>query len=265
MKIKTVRTAAFSMDYIRFGEGEQTLVILPGLSVQSVMGSAEAVKEAYQLFSDQFTVYLFDRRNELPEVYPIDEMAKDTAEALYTLGLKDVCLFGTSQGGMIAQKLAIDHPELVKKLVLGSSAACVSETASGIVGEWIEFAKQGKTKELYLLFGAAVYPKAVFEQSKDLLTEAAETVTEQDLQRFIVLAGGLKDFDVRDELKKLTCPVLAIGSKDDAVLGGGAIPQIAECLKEKPDFECYLYEGFGHAAYDIAPDYKERLLRFFTK
>ena len=265
MKVETIQTIDFSMDYIRFGEGERTLVILPGLSVQSVMGSAEAVKEAYRLLSDDFTVYLFDRRKELPESYPIDQMAEDTAEAIRALGLQDICLFGTSQGGMIALKLTIKHPELVQKLVLGSSAACVTETGLKTVGEWVELAKEGKKKELYLSFGEAVYPKEVYEQSKDLLIAAAETVTEQDLQRFIVLAGGLKDYDVRKQLKKITCPVLVIGSKDDGVLGGDAALQIARRMKGLPGFECFMYEGYGHAAYDTAPDYKERLLRFLMK
>ena len=265
MKVETIQTIDFSMDYIRFGEGERTLVILPGLSVQSVMGSAEAVKEAYRLLSDDFTVYLFDRRKELPESYPIDQMAEDTAEAIRALGLQDICLFGTSQGGMIALKLTIKHPELVQKLVLGSSAACVTETGLKTVGEWVELAKEGKKKELYLSFGEAVYPKEVYEQSKDLLIAAAETVTEQDLQRFIVLAGGLKDYDVRKQLKKITCPVLVIGSKDYGVLGGDAALQIARRMKDRPGFECFMYEGYGHAAYDTAPDYKERLLRFLMK
>lgn len=31
-----------------------------------------------------------------------------------------------------------------------------------------------------------------------------------------------------------------------------------------PDLELHMYDGYGHAAYVFAPDYKERLLRFFT-
>ena len=66
MQIETVKTEMFSMDYFRFGHGKETLVILPGLSVQSVMGFADAVAEAYQMFADDYTVYVFDRRKELP-------------------------------------------------------------------------------------------------------------------------------------------------------------------------------------------------------
>ena len=39
--------------------------------------------------------------------------------------------------------------------------------------------------------------------------------------------------------------------------------EIAEKLEHQADFRLYLYAGFGHAAYDNAPDYRERLLRFF--
>ena len=96
IKIETVRTDRLAMDYFRFGHGKENLVILPGLSVQSVMGAADAVADAYSLLTDDFTIYLFDRRRDLPAVYSLKEMARDTAEAIRALGLGPVCLFGTS-------------------------------------------------------------------------------------------------------------------------------------------------------------------------
>ena len=44
--IETVRTEAFAMNFFRFGNGKKTLVILPGLSIQSVMGAADAIASA---------------------------------------------------------------------------------------------------------------------------------------------------------------------------------------------------------------------------
>ncbi len=55
-------TENFSMDYIRFGSGRKTLVILPGLSVQSVIPAAADIEKQYDLFKKDYTVYLFDRR-----------------------------------------------------------------------------------------------------------------------------------------------------------------------------------------------------------
>ena len=76
--IETVKTAEFEMQYFRFGTGARPFVILPGLSVQSVMGAAEAVAGAYADFAEDYTVYVFDRRSELPETYSVYQMGLDT-------------------------------------------------------------------------------------------------------------------------------------------------------------------------------------------
>ena len=200
MRIETVSTERFSMEYFRFGTGEKTLVILPGLSVQSVMGVADAVAEAYLPIQDAFTVYVFDRRSDLPPSYPVREMARDTAEAFRALGLEKVCLFGASQGGMIALVMAIEYPELVGKLVLGSSSAHVKEPQYRVLENWVRLAKAGDREGLYLR---------------------------------------------------------------DRVLDSDATLEIAEKLDARADFRLYLYTGYGHAAFDTAPDYKQRILRFF--
>lgn len=261
-RIKTVRTDRFDMDYFCFGHGRKTLVILPGLSVQSVMGAADAVTDAYRLLTEDFTVYLFDRRRELPAAYSIEEMAQDTAEAIRALSLGPVCLFGTSQGGMAAMCIAIEYPELVCRLILGSTAARVTDRTQALIGSWVRLAKAGDACGLYLAFGEAVYPPAVFEQSRQLLIDAAKTVTEEELRRFAILADTISRFDVLDEVEKIACPVLVIGSRDDHVVGGDASVLLAARLRDRENAELYLYDGYGHAAYDTAPDYKERMLRF---
>ena len=177
IKIETVETDDFSMDYFRFGHGKETLVILPGLSVQSVMGSADAVAGAYRVLTDNFTIYLFDRRKEFPDHYSIHEMAQDTVKAFRASGLDNIHLFGTSQGGMIAMDIAIYHPELVKKLVLGSTSSRLTEDRSCLFDKWIQLAEDGNATELYLSFGEALYPKAVFDQVKDILSDMAAAVT----------------------------------------------------------------------------------------
>ena len=263
MEIKTIHSANFSMDYFHFGHGEKTLVILPGLSVQSVMGAADAIAEAYRPIEDKFTVYVFDRRSDLPAAYSVREMARDTAEAFRALGLKQVCLFGASQGGMIALVLAIEYPELVGKTVLGSTSAHVQEAQYRVPEEWIRLAKAGDRAGLYLAFGREIYPSAVFEQYKDALLAVAGTVTDRDLERFVILAEGMKDFDVVKDLDRIQCPVLAIGVFEDGVLDSDATMEIAEKLDVNPNFRLYMYTGYGHAAFDTAPDYKQRILRFF--
>ena len=264
-QIETVHTDGFSMDYFRFGHGKTVLVILPGLSIDSVMKYANAVAAAYRPLTNDFTIYLFDRRKELPEPYTVYDMARDTAAAIRTLGLGKVSIFGASQGGMIAMIIAAEHPDLVSKLALGSTTDCIDEKHDSIFKKWICLAEAGNAKELCLAFGEAIYPPAVFEQYRDALAIYAESVTEQDLSRFIILTEGMKGFDITDKLQNIICPVLIIGSRDDGVLGPEGSEQIAEKLKNLQDVELYLYDGYGHAVYDLAPDYKERLLRFLCQ
>ena len=261
--IRSVKTDAFTMEYFCFGRGGKPLVILPGLSVQSVMGAADAVAGAYQTLAEDFTVYLFDRRKDVPSPYSVRDMARDTAEAFRVLGLRDVCLFGASQGGMIAIVLAAEHPELVSRMVLGSTSAHVKDAQYRVIDEWVRLARAGDRAGLYLSFGREIYPPAVFESSREALLAAAETVTEADLARFIVLAEGTRGFDAVEDLAAIRCPVLAVGVYEDPVLDADATMEIAERLDQRPDFRLYLYTGYGHAAFDTAPDYRQRLLRFF--
>ena len=265
VQIETVRTESFSMDFFRFGHGKETLVILPGLSVQSVMVFADAVTEAYQRLANDFTIYVFDYRKEMPIAYPMHEMAQDTAGAIRALGLNRVCVFGASLGGMIAMRLAIEQPELIHKLVLGSTSACIEGAQYQAVETWIQMAKSGNKADLYLAFGEAIYPRDVFEQSREFLLEAAKCVTDEDLDRFVILAESMKGFDITKDLGKIACPILAIGSKDDQILGADATLRIAERLNRRRDFSLYMYDGYGHASYDTAPDYKDRILRFLIQ
>ena len=250
------------MDYFKFGKGEKTLVILPGLSVQSVMMSAKAIEKAYGLLESDFTVYVFDRRKELPPVYSIDEMAADTAEATAAAGLKRVNIFGASQGAMMAMKIAANHPELVEKLVLASAAEKLTDKSTPIFEEWIRLAKEEDAEKLYLSFGAAIYPDNVFESLRELLVEAAKSVTKEELKRFVILADAAKNFDASRELESIACPTLIAGDKDDRIFGGGTAEAIYGCMKKNPPAELYVYNGYGHACYDTAPDFKERLFRF---
>lgn len=66
--------------------------------------------------------------------YDIAMFAEDWAALLDTMALRDVCLVGLSQGGMIAQRLAAERPDLVAALVLVATA-CDSNPASEAIME----------------------------------------------------------------------------------------------------------------------------------
>ena len=265
MRIETLETCGFSTRYFRFGEGARPLVILPGISVQRVAeaNTARAVAEAYAAFGEAFTVYVPDRRDVPQEPYPVAEMARDTAAVLSALGLGRISLFGVSQGGMIALTLAAAQPDLIEKLALGSTCAYLSPGAEKTLDTWVRTAERGDAESLYLAFGRAVYPPAALERARAALTAAAANVTPADLERFRILAAGTKGFDLRGGLSAIRCPALVLGAEDDGVLGPDAAGELFAEFAGNPAAALHTFRGYGHAAYDLAPDYKERLLRFF--
>ena len=138
--IDKVSTKQFEMKFLRFGRGKKNLVIIPGLSVGSIMSAAEQIAESYAIMADEFTVYVFDRRLDLPQEYTIKDMAEDTVSAFKAVGLNDIYMFGASQGGMIALEIAIRYPELVKKIALGSTSPNLSEDLNPVLNEWVRLA-----------------------------------------------------------------------------------------------------------------------------
>lgn len=263
--IDTIQTDSFSVDYCKFGSGERALIILPGLSIQSVMGSADAIAQAYQPLAEDYTIYVLDRRKELPPVYTVNDSTEDVVAALQALGLNKVSLFGASYGGMEAMIMAAAYPEMVDKIVVASTSANLTDEEFQTVENWINLAKAGDAEGLYLAFGEALYPKEVFEQSRQLLIDAAKTVTEEELSRFIILGEGMEGYDITDQMAKIQCPVLAIGDRQDQVLGGTATEKIGDYMSENADFQLYMYDGYGHAVYDLAPDIKERMKDFLMQ
>ncbi len=259
-EVKTVLTENVEMDYVKFGTGKKTFVILPGLSIHSVMGLADAIATSYQSFAGQYTVYLFDRAKNLQEGYSVRDMARDTASAMRALGLSNADIFGASQGGMIAQYLAIDYPELVHSMVLGSTLSKGNETFSSVARLWLEKAENRDEQGLLEAFVDVVYSEATLKEYRDVLISANKGISEAEYERFLILARACQDFDCYQELTKVQCPVLVLGSEGDCVVTAEGSRELAQKL----GCAIYLYDSsYGHAVYDEAPDYKERCLAFF--
>ena len=62
-------------------------------------------------------------RSELQPPYTNEQFAADAAELIETLDLAPTAVYGGSYGGFVTQRLAIDHPESVRAIVLRDTAA----------------------------------------------------------------------------------------------------------------------------------------------
>ena len=247
------------MKYMKFGEGEKVMVMIPGLSLTDVSDDPAPVAEAYRMFDEEFTVYLFDRREDVEEGYSIEQMADDTVKKMNELGLKDIYLFGVSQGGMICQYIALKYPKLVKKMVLASTAARFDNDNAG---EWIRLAEEKKPVELADAFCRMVYSKGFYESFRSFLPALYGSLPDEQLRRFTIYAKAVNGFDLSERVKEIDVPVLVLGSREDKVIDPVHMEELAKSIEGS---ELYLYDGYSHAVYDEADDFKERIMDFFLR
>lgn len=140
------------MDYISFGNGNKSLVIIPGLgdALKAVKGSAVTFALMYKLFAKDYKVYVFSRKNKLKQDCSTRDMATDLADVMNQLNITKAFVLGVSQGGMIAQYLAIDYPELVEKLVLAVTLCQPNETSKSVISNWLLLAKEKDFKQIFI-------------------------------------------------------------------------------------------------------------------
>lgn len=252
-----------TIDYIRFGTGKRNLMMLPGLGdgLQTVRGTALPMALMYREFAKDFTVYLFSRKNELPQGYTTRDMARDQAEAMKLLGIGQADIFGVSMGGMIAQWLAIDCPEKVNKLVLAVTGARPNPTLTESVEEWVTLAKEGNHAAFMDSNLRRIYSEAYYRKNRWLAPILGKLTKPKSYDRFFIQAAACLTHDAYGELHRIKASTLVLGGEQDLALGGDASKEIADQI---PGAALRMYSQWGHGLYEEEKDFNRVLLQFLA-
>lgn len=252
------------MDYAAFGNGERTLVMIPGLSdaLTSVRGKALPLAMNYRSLLRDYRVYLFSRKRELPAGYTTRDMARDLAEAVDKLGIAQADVLGVSQGGMISQYLAIDRPELVHRLALAVTLSRQNDLVRSVIPRWMDFARRGNYRDLFIDTTERTYSEAYLKKYRSLYPVLTRVGKPKDFTRFLIQAEACLGHNAYPELGAIVCPTLVIGGQEDRIVGPVASREIAERI---PDCRLVLYPGLGHGTYDEAEDFYSRVSEFFKE
>ncbi|MBQ9663235.1 MAG: alpha/beta hydrolase [Oscillospiraceae bacterium] len=252
------------MYYASFGSGKRTLVVLPGLSdgLATVKGKAWMLAAPYKGYLDDFSVYLFSRKNKMPEGTTIQDMAADQIEAMKKLGIRKASVLGVSQGGMIAQYMAIDHPEAVERLVLAVTAPCANDTVKNAVTGWVEMAKQGDHKALMIDTAEKMYSKAYLEKKSRLFPLLARFTKPASYERFYRNAEAILSFDAREELDRIRCPTLILAGENDLTVGNEAAGELKSKIAGS---RLVVFSGLGHGAFEESPEFYDKVFDFISE
>ena len=252
------------MDYIVFGNGIKPLIMIPGLGegLKTVKGTAIPFAMMYRAVAKEYRVYCFSRRNILPAGFTTIDMAEDLYFCMRELGIEKAMVLGVSLGGMIAEHLAINHPEAVEKQILTVTIARQNDIVQQMLGKWMDFAKEGKYKEIMIDTAENSYTEGYLKKSRWMYGLLGNVGKPKNFERFLIMAEAGMTHDVYEELGKITCPTLVIGGRQDKIVGGTASGELAARI---PGCELYIYEDYGHGLYEEAKDFVPRVLEFLGK
>ena len=250
-----------SMDYIRFGNGKEILIMLPGLGdgLRSMKGTALPMALMYRIFSKDFTVYAFSRKTVLPAGASTRDMARDLKTAMHILGIPKAHIFGVSMGGMIAQHFAADYPESVDKLILTVTCPRPNPILTSAISEWKAHALRGDHTALMDSNVRLIYSDGYYRKNKWLVPIMGKFTKPKSYDRFLIMADACLTHDAFDRLPAIQSPTLVIGGDQDHCLGGDASRQIAA---EIPGALLKMYHSWGHGLYEEAGDFHAVILSF---
>ena len=206
-----------TLDYVERGENNRKVVIF----IHGYLHSQETFVPLMEALGPQYHTYAVTLRghgnSDKPETgYSMGEMAEDVVALMDHLGIDQASIVGHSMGGVVAQRLAVDHPERVEDLVLLATTA-----NAGINRNVLEF--QYFTN--YLLQGpidpnlvAYLYMTRFFYQTplQYLASSVAETL-KVPLYVWQDSLNALVAENMTGELEAIQAPTLLIWGENDTI------------------------------------------------
>jgi pimeloyl-ACP methyl ester carboxylesterase len=202
-----------SIYYEITGEGE------PLLFIHGLGSSTRDWEEQVPFFAKNYQVITVDIRghgqSDKPKgPYTIPMFASDIAELLKVLQVGPIHVIGISLGGGIAFQLSIDHPELVKSLVAVNAAVGVPPGF-----KWkFEFFKRNLVVKLIGMkkMGEILAPRLFIKpEQEENRQKLIERWAQNDKKAYLSAFNSLKSFNVIEQLSKINCPTLVLGSDED--------------------------------------------------
>jgi pimeloyl-ACP methyl ester carboxylesterase len=236
------------LPYKRSGHGPRPLVIFQGLTFEHKPQAIMLMM--YKFLRNDYTLYGVLRKPRMPQGYTLGDMADDYAVMIQEELGGPVDVLGISTGGSIALHFAADHPDLVRRLVIHSSAHALSDTAKQLQLEVAHLAQQGRWMKAWALLIRTVFPRAGLGKwlSRLLVWFSAGLLSlnaPQDPTDLVVTIEAEDKFAFKDRLAEITAPTLVTGGVDDFFYSPSLFRETADGI---PNAKLCLYEKMGHPA-----------------
>jgi 3-oxoadipate enol-lactonase len=248
--------------YERAGNGEPMLLI-QGMSATHLTWG----RPFLSLLEQDFDCTAFDNRGmgnsgraALP--FTIADMAADTVGLLDALDIETAHVVGISMGGMIAQELALAHPERIRTLTIGASY-CGGPEGSLMAPEDLQLLgtayASGEAEQVFRAMWE-INLSPTFREDDSRFAAFTEMGSALPAPQPVVLQQmrACGAHDTHERLAQIDLPTLVIHGDADRLLGYPNGRQISSLI---PDARLATLEGIGHMFWWEQPERSAELIR----
>lgn len=212
------------VNYIKEGSGEKTLVFVHGLSSNADAWSKniEALKTTYTCVALDLPGY---GKSSKPDVnYTPTYFAEVVFQFIEKLKLQNVVLIGHSMGGQASVKLASQHPEAIKKLVLVAPAGLeqFSEASAKMMASFLTAESVKNTSEAQIVKNYALnfyeQPEEVSKMIADRIRIIEASDFDAHCNAIVKSVSGMLHDPITNDLQAVSQPTLVIFGDQDMLI-----------------------------------------------
>ena len=262
-----IRVGPPRLAYSIYGDGPP-LLLIEGLGFASWMWFKQL-----PAFAERYQVVTFDNRgvgdSDKPnEPYSIAQMADEAAAVLEQLDLGPAHILGVSMGGMVAQELALQRPELVRGLVLACTTLggrAATPMSLSTMSSMLAVRQDLPPEEALLLNMKYLVSEAYFERAQDelrhIVTWRLANPTPREAWRRQWMAGAAHDAAGR--ASQIRAPTLVLHGDEDRVVPAENASATVERISNA---RLQVFQGGGHLFFiEQAARFNRAVLRFLDK